>query len=73
MDWKTKSPATETEKTYPQSTVLGEKAKGVRWFFNLTKGKSMRQLNQSTDTQPPPGILAPWMVNQWPQSAVNLG
>ena len=72
MDWKTKSPATETEKTYPQSTVLGEKVKGAWWFFNfnLIKGKSMRQLSQSTDRR---GILTPWMVNQRPRSAVNLG
>jgi len=45
MDWKTKLPATETEKTYPRWDVLGEKAKGVRRFFNLIKGKSMRQLS----------------------------
>ena len=58
MDWKTKSPATEMEKTYPQSTVLGEKAQGARRFFifNLIKGKSMRQLSQSTDRR---GILSP--------------
>jgi len=58
MDWKTKSPATEMEKTYPQSTILGEKAKGAWQFFifNLIKGKSMHQLSQSTDRR---GILAP--------------